>query len=147
MNVNGKLQGLQTLETFSLFSVGWDPSINLNETLMATVEQKILGSSLTKVLALVSNTNQFLSQLNRTNPTNFSTSCNKVKSKTMCQKVFPKALMSRSVDVLFSNYTCMAGGHWKPKDCLPKSKVSLYFTIFFSNSQLLQKMRRTLKPD
>ena len=97
---------------------------------MATVEQKVLGSSLTKVLALVSNTNQFLSHLNRTNPKNFSTSCNKVKSKTMCQKVFPKALMSRTVDVPLSNYTYMAGGHWKPKDCLPKWKVGLHFTNF-----------------
>ena len=119
---------------------------------MATVEQKILRSSLKKVLELVLNTNQFLSQLNRTNPKNFSTSCNKVKSKTMCQKVFPKALMSRTLDVPLSNYTYMAGGHWKPKDCLPKWKVGLYFTNFSkNNSQPLQKkkkkMRRILKPD
>ena len=110
------------------FSVGLDESVDLNETQMAAVEQKILGSSLTKIFPLVCNSNQYLSQLNRTNPKDFSASCMKEKSKTMCQKVFQKALMSRSVDVPLSNYTCMAGGHWKPKDCLPKWKVGFYFS-------------------
>ena len=112
-----------------LFTVS-ERKVNMTDVSVDEVEKLLLGDRLKDVKRLVEKANILINQTKVYDNTIF-VSCAKATSRDKCGNKYLQEVME-SNQILTNNYVYSPGGIWKPKDCLPRWKVSYAKFFFFT---------------